>query len=630
MNKRPCEEMDHAAAATAITADQSKRLCKSSLAGTDSQILQHRLESDANSHRKDPFEADLEKAIALSLADQDSLPLVSDINRNDRVCLVCKKMLSGVTVEGFNLHVNECLDRGGESSSISSNSDNTSAKESWSRLFRRVPNAFATIMQTTATKKNAKKSVASTSSDGSAQDKKKKGVKRPIPFYKWMQDTPYTVDAFCYGEIDNCKGYFLTHFHSDHYTNLRKSWSYGPIYCSQITANLIQHKIGVLSEYIHPLPMDKEVTMEEDDKVSVTLIDANHCPGAVLFLFKVRLPGGQIARHLHTGDFRANPRMCLHRSLKQPENGPIDTLYLDTTYLHGSFTFPRQALVLQAACDMAERIVAGKDDDENKPATALKIWLKKAAVESPCLQEKSAHGDVDNNTASTTTTPTLHPSIGASIARAQRCSSKVLVVVGTYLIGKEKVFYHIAKRLGTKIYVDDRKRKVIECLEDKELLSMLTSNPFEAQVHAIPIMHLKIEYLASYLEELKPHFTSIIAFRPTGWTFRGGNRADNESRPLAEITAPIEEGKKGSQLCDIKPTTASSRTVRVFGLPYSEHSSFRELALFVSSLQIRRIVPTVNMLREESRARMYAILKDWQQQKTEPVRLASFTSEDGW
>ena len=56
------------------------------------------------------------------------------------------------------------------------------------------------------------------------------------------------------------------------------------------------------------LPMRREVTVEG---VRVTLVDANHCPGAVQILFQ--LPDGR--RFLHCGDMRYHPSMQQVRAL---------------------------------------------------------------------------------------------------------------------------------------------------------------------------------------------------------------------------------------------------------------------------------------------------------------------------
>lgn len=69
--------------------------------------------------------------------------------------------------------------------------------------------------------------------------KKANGNRRKAPFYKVMQGMPIAVDAFRYGSIPGVTAYFLTHAHSDHYTNLTNNWRNGPIYCSGTFADIM-------------------------------------------------------------------------------------------------------------------------------------------------------------------------------------------------------------------------------------------------------------------------------------------------------------------------------------------------------------------------------------------------------
>jgi len=71
--------------------------------------------------------------------------------------------------------------------------------------------------------------------------------------------------------------------------------------------------------------------------VEVTLVDANHCPGAAQLLFA--LPGGR--RYVHVGDFRFHARMLADARLAAFRRA--DALYLDTTYCKPAHCFPLQA-----------------------------------------------------------------------------------------------------------------------------------------------------------------------------------------------------------------------------------------------------------------------------------------------
>ncbi|XP_069800894.1 5' exonuclease Apollo isoform X2 [Dendropsophus ebraccatus] len=141
-----------------------------------------------------------------------------------------------------------------------------------------------------------------------------------------IPNTPIAVDFWQIRKCSHIRLFFLSHMHSDHTSGLSSTWK-NPLYSSPVTAKILQYKLQVKSKWINPLEVGACHMLPLDDcgteTVSVTLIDANHCPGSVMFLFQ-----GYFGTVLYTGDFRYDPLMLACPPLR---NLKIDVLYLDNT-----------------------------------------------------------------------------------------------------------------------------------------------------------------------------------------------------------------------------------------------------------------------------------------------------------
>ncbi|GMY29092.1 DNA cross-link repair protein SNM1-like [Fagus crenata] len=163
---------------------------------------------------------------------------------------------------------------------------------------------------------------------------------KDIPLWCCIPGTPFRVDAFRHLRGD-CSHWFLTHFHMDHYQGLTRSFCHGKIYCSSITARLVNMKIGIPWDRLEVLPLNQKINITGID---VTCLDANHCPGSIMILFEP--PNGKAI--LHTGDFRFGQEMA---STSVLQTCPIHTLILDTTYCNPQYDFPKQEAVIQFVVD---------------------------------------------------------------------------------------------------------------------------------------------------------------------------------------------------------------------------------------------------------------------------------------
>ncbi|XP_072025026.1 uncharacterized protein [Amphiura filiformis] len=151
--------------------------------------------------------------------------------------------------------------------------------------------------------------------------------------------TPIAVDFWQIRQKSHLKIFFLSHMHGDHTKGLSASWR-RPIYCSPVTARLLPAKLNVPASLVKPLEVGEShiIPLDEtgQETMTVSLIDANHCPGAVMFLFE-----GYFGRILYTGDFRYQPSMITDTILSNC--GQVDKLYLDNTYNNPNCIWPNRS-----------------------------------------------------------------------------------------------------------------------------------------------------------------------------------------------------------------------------------------------------------------------------------------------
>lgn len=568
-------------------------------------------------------------------------------------CPLCETSLDKLSEQEALVHVNACLDGNPIPPSKAKFPEISSAPTTTgnsSKMFKIPPrqakagqaNPFQLgDMPTTGTKSAFSALMANHAEDAAwasaaASDKAARGkpsYQRTCPFYKILPGFYIAVDAFRYGAIKGQNAYFLSHFHSDHYIGLTSSWAHGPIYCSRVTANLVRQQLRVDPKWVIDLEFEKKTEVPDTDGVHVTMIPANHCPGSSLFLFEKAIGTGnspKLRRILHCGDFRACRAHAEHPLLR-PEvldtvsgknrQQKLDVCYLDTTYLNPKYSFPPQQQVIQACADMCVSLNKDRADDSDGWEQMKRDRAGKGMVQ---FIRKESDTTCDEDTNTNELDPMAHNSPGIAKDRG-----RLLVIVGTYSIGKERICVAIAKALRSKIYAPQNKQRICNALEDPELNALLTNDPRKAQVHMTPLFEIRAETLDDYLRDYHDTFSRAVGFRPSGWNYRPPNSRFTES-PLVQTVLHSNSWKSTFSMKDLTPQRGSTSRASCFGVPYSEHSSFRELSMFCCALRIDKIIPTVNVGSAKSREKMKAWCEKWAADKKKNGLFKSDANGSGW
>ncbi|KAL0343399.1 UNVERIFIED_CONTAM: DNA ligase 6 [Sesamum angustifolium] len=355
-----------------------------------------------------------------------------------------------------------------------------------------------------------------------------------IPHSKLIPKTRFIVDGFKHADTNFSVSYFLSHFHSDHYTGLSSQWSKGIIYCSSITANLLHQILKIPRPFILPLPLSQPLII---DGAEVWLVDANHCPGAVEFLFKVpaSCDGGAgssgvvtYEKYVHTGDFRYCDEMKNESALS--EFIGADAVFLDTTYCNPKFVFPSQEESIDYIVGVIERI----------------------GVENEGVAAKN-----------------------------------VLFLVATYVIGKERILVEISRRCKRKIHVSGRKMAVLSALGFGEN-GVFTEDELESDVHVVGwnVLGETWPYFRPNFVKMKEimserGYSKVVGFVPTGWTYEvKRNKFAVRSKDSFEIhLVPYSEHSNYDELREFVKFLKPKRVIPTVGADVEKVDSKHALSM---------------------------------------------------
>lgn len=170
--------------------------------------------------------------------------------------------------------------------------------------------------------------------------------------------------------------------------------------------------------------------------------------------------------------------------------------------------------------------------------------------------------------------------------REQNIGVKYVIIVGTYVIGKERVWSSLARHLGCTVFLEKSRQAAVECYEDASLLGLLEVDPSKALIHVLPLQTLFYENLQSYLAQFEDVLTHVLAIRPSGW----------ERNSRVQRRGPIT----------------------IMGIQYSEHSSYPELERFVRHLKPDEVISTVPVGSDVSK--VPKVPADWLSKEVVPKR----------
>jgi hypothetical protein len=201
------------------------------------------------------------------------------------------------------------------------------------------------------------------------------------------------------------------------------------------------------------------MTQPDHPGVQVTLIDANHCPGAVQILFQLPPPDGRT--FLHCGDMRYSPAMQALPAVQSARG--CDAVFLDNTYCHPRHSaVPQQRVAIEFVASEVARMAV--EDEE---------WQRGREAGAGAGAGGAAAGGGGEGAAEESHQQQQEEESQQQQQQQQQRGQRLippfrrLYLISTYVIGKERILLETAARAGLKVCVTARKHEVLAlCLRD--------------------------------------------------------------------------------------------------------------------------------------------------------------------
>ncbi|KAG2378646.1 hypothetical protein C9374_008285 [Naegleria lovaniensis] len=420
-----------------------------------------------------------------------------------------------------------------------------------------------------------------------------------------LTNTPIIVDEFKY--IPGCFIYLLTHLHTDHTGGLTPSWNNGIIFCSEITKRMLLKKFQLqepervialeegLTYYIplvppNPLQDHHQTAHDHDDHASsssdpslgfrsgITSTSNNiHSDINVWrdpsYWVKIsnassaatptrqQLPSSSQSEASTTSNAANNSdqqsKLSSQNSAHSLSQNNVTTSSIQNKTIQAFNSYDRDASYMQVNVVDANHCLGGiMFLLEGYFGTVLftgDFRYDPRILQTPCFTDKKIdHLYLDDTFLDPVYDFPSRQEAGQEIIQIIKSlpeDTRILIAVDH--LGKEELLIALAKTFETLIVVPEERLELLECMNDIIPVQLFTHNPEKGRI----IVKSKKEVSFNSIMFYRKSYPKVVGIIPSGWSTKQLKEVKHSDSPL------------------------------IYRVPYSLHSSYKELIEFVTQVK---------------------------------------------